>query len=103
MEREINDQDIKPLIKLTLLTHSNHAVNITIPFFKKFSPSFQILPNSPAFLPLFNCLRLHTKNEHANIDLQPLLKHLNEEHILHVQTYLNENKHVGGSKFALNL
>lgn len=103
MDREIADQDIKPLIKLTLLTHTNHAVHISIPFFKKFTPSFQIIHNSPAFLPLFNSLRLQTKTEHAEIDLQPLLKHLNEEHVLHIQTYLNENSHVAGSKYALHL
>lgn len=103
MEREITDNDIKPLLKLTLLTHTSQQITITIPFFKKFTPSFQLVPNHPAFLPLFHSLGFESKIDSAEINLKPLLEYLNQEHILHVQSYLKDNPHVAGNKYALHV
>lgn len=65
MEHDIRDEDIRPLIKLTLLTLTNKSLTVTIPFFKKFTPKIALSPNQPIFIPLFHTLLLDNAQEYA--------------------------------------
>lgn len=99
---EIEDEDIKVLMQVSLLTPTTSEVRLTVPFHLKFRPSAALLPDRPLLLPLYHSLRLDSAHNFAQIDLEPLLSFMGHDHFLNVQTYGRERGEVG-PRYALRV
>ena len=55
---EIEDEEIKLLMRVTLVTPTSKHLRLVIPFYKKFSPSVGLQHNTPIYLPVNNKLIL---------------------------------------------